>query len=203
MFFKKNYRGILLVDFHDVLTNLQEFKVQQGNGFAKKYGHKLEHPNVYESKKMFGWTDHIDEEFWDLFLPQFLHAMDPKKIAREALYQLRKEGYKIIVMYQPNTFDLSKKMSKYQEKQIRPWLKRNQLSYDECLVTNKDLLEVVRTKHITGFITANPSLAEHVATSYPTILFNQSYNQGLDGANMTRVLDWKEVYQKLKIKTEE
>ncbi len=202
MFFKKNYQGVLLIDIHDVLTNLHEFKMQQGNGFAKKYGYKLEHPNVFETKRMFDWPDNIDEAFWNLFLPQFLHAIPPKKIAREALYQLRKEGYKIIIVYQSNTIEFSKEMEKYHEKNIKLWLKKNQLSYHECIITSEDLLELARKNHITYFISANPSHIEHVATSYQTILFDQSYNQGLDGANIIRVFDWKEAYQKLKIQME-
>lgn len=200
MFFKKKYQGVILIDIHDVLTNLQSFKTRQGLIYAKKHGYKLQNPNAFDTREMFDWPENMDEEFWSLNLPQLLNGMGPKELAPEALFKLKQEKYKIIILYQPQTFHLTKEMQEYHKKHLRQWLTRYHLYYDEYVVTSKDLIEVAKTYHPTLFISANPVLIEHLASAYTTILFDTAYNQELDGTNITRVRNWKELYQKIKQK---
>lgn len=198
MFFKKKYQGVLLIDIHDVLNDFQDFKIRQGLIYAKKYGYKLIDPNAFDTIKMFDWPVNVDEDFWKYALPQFLNGYGSKYLAAEALYKLHQEGYKIILCYQPNVLKLDEEMIKYHKKHIKHWFDRYHISYDEYIVTTNDLLEVMKKEKATLFISAHPEMIEHVATSYPTMIFTTNYNASLDGFHITRVQDWKEAYQKIK-----
>lgn len=198
MFFKKKYEGVIIIDLHDVLTDLQDFKLKQGNFFAKKYGAKLVDPNAQNTIDMFDWSVPREEEFWKIYLPQLLHSFKPKHLAKEALERLSTMNYKIIVVYRPNDFELTPESQKFHIKHLNDWLDRFEIPYDACIVSELDWLEIAKKNKMTLFLSANPSSIERVATSYPTMIFETNYNQQLDGYHITRVHDWKEAYQKIR-----
>ena len=200
MFFKKKYNGVILIDFHDVLTDLQDFKLKQGNFFAKKYGYKLVNPNAYDTSEIFDWTVSRNEEFWDMYLPQLLNTFKPKHLAKEALERLSFMKYKILVAYNPNDFDLTPESQKYHIHHMSKWLDRFDIPYDNCIISEKDWLEIVQKNEVTLFISANPSSIERVSTHCPSFIFDTNYNQNVDGDRITRVHDWKEAFQKIRDK---
>lgn len=200
MFFKKKYNGVILIDFHDVLTDLQDFKLKQGNFFAKKYGYKLVNPNAYDTSEIFNWTVSRNKEFWDMYLPQLLNTFKPKHLAKEALERLSFMKYKILVVYNPNDFDLTPESQKYHIHHMSKWLDRFAIPYNRCIISEKDWLEIVQKNEVTLFISANPSSIERVSTHCPSFIFDTNYNQNVDGDCITRVHDWKEAFQKIRDK---
>ena len=197
MFFKKKYKGIILIDVHDCITNLEDFKLKQGLFFAKRHGLKIENPNAFDTIDIFDWNMGYDENFWKLGLPQLLNTYEPKHLVKEALNKLSSLKYKILILCRPNDFSLSPENQKYHLAHIRTWLDKYNIYYDELIITEKEVADIASKNNISLFISANPKTIENMATTYKTIIFNTNYNKDLDGFNITRVSNWNEAYKKI------
>ena len=197
MFFKKKYRGVILIDVHDCITNLEDFKLKQGLFFAKRYGLKMENPNAFDTADIFDWNMEFEDAFWKTCLPQLLNSYEPKHLAKEAVNKLSSFNYKILILCRPNDFSLNHENQKYHLSHIRTWLDKYNINYDELIITEKDVADIAKKNNITLFISANPKTIENMALTYETIMFNTNYNKNLNGFNITRVSNWNEAYKKI------
>ena len=197
IFFKKKYKKVLLIDFHDCLTNLEDFKLKQGLFFAKKNGLKLVNPNTFETSDMFEWNMEYEDLFWQTWLPQYINSYEPKHLAKEALNKLGSLNYKILIICRPNDFPLNKQSQKYLLNHINTWLDKFNIYYDGIIITEKDISEIAKKNNVDLFISANPNSVENMAATYKTLIFTTNYNKKLDGFNITRVSNWNEAYKKI------
>lgn len=197
MFFKKKYRGVILIDVHDCITNLEDFKLKQGLFFAKRHGLKMENPNAFDTADIFDWNMEFEDAFWKTCLPQLLNSYEPKHLAKEAVNKLSSFNYKILILCRPNDFSLNHENQKYHLSHIRTWLDKYNINYDELIITEKDVADIAKKNNITLFISANPKTIENMALTYETIMFNTNYNKNLNGFNITRVSNWNEAYKKI------
>lgn len=197
MFFKKKYRGVILIDVHDCITNLEDFKLKQGLFFAKRHGLKMENPNAFDTADIFDWNMEFEDAFWKTCLPQLLNSYEPKHLAKEAVNKLSSFNYKILILCRPNDFSLNPENQKYHLTHIRTWLDKYNINYDELIITEKDVADIAKKNNITLFISANPKTIENMALTYETIMFNTNYNKNLNGFNITRVSNWNEAYKKI------
>lgn len=196
---KKKKQYVVAFDVDGVLNDMHDFKIKQGNVFAKKYGCKLENPNSYSTKDMFGWSKDTEIAFWKLYLPQITNVVKPRDGVYFYLNKLLNEDV-LIYMFDTSieeTYGDDKILRKQKHVSLTHWLKKNQLYYDRILTTSYDRMSDIQNYKINALVTDKSEVAEKVAVKNQVYLFDNTYNQGMDGVNIKRVYSFEELVNEI------
>lgn len=196
---RKKKQFIVAFDVDGVLNDMHDFKIKQGNMFAKKYGCKLENPNKYSAKDIFGWSQDKELSFWKLYLPQIVNIVKPRDGVYYYLNKLLKEDITIYMFDTAieQTYGEDKILRKQKHISLINWLKKNNLYYDKVLTTSFDRLLDIQNYKINVLVTDRSEVAEKVSTKIQVYLFDNIYNQGMDGVNIKRVYNFDELVNEI------
>lgn len=186
------------VDLDGVLTDWHSFVIKYGKEYANKIGRgKIKNEKGYEINDVWDWGVETSEEFWKEYDFFYAEKIPAEEGAKEALKRLKEEGNEIVIItarsYTTQESEIGDKMRKI----VKKWLKEYEISYDNIVFSSVDKRENCRKYGIEIMIEDSPHNIKQIATIIPVICFHQPYNEQVQGKNIIRCYNWKDVYQKL------
>lgn len=182
------------IDIDGVLTNTLAFMREEGSKFAVQVKEgKMQDPNAYETIKMFGWSRETDKKFWDENI--FSYAKNTKILpdAKESIENIKKQGNEIIILTARRFSAQLNRRGTRMRNIVKQWLNKNQIVYDKILFAEKDKGEYCREYGIDMMIEDCPENIRKLSKDIPVICYHWPYNEKVEGKNIIKCDDWKEV----------
>lgn len=191
---------IIGVDCDGVLTDMSEYIYEYGEKWFKR---KPSNPDGYSTAEIFGCTDKEEFRFGLRYFFTYCKKWPPRTDAvrinnmliddRHQLYEIT--ARKFVMMKNP--------LGWYSKHVFEKWLKKhgfvfNGIHYCSESHSPEDKLEGCRKFAVDLMIDDKPEVALHLADNgIKVLLFDTSYNQNVKHANIVRVYDWNDVYEKI------
>lgn len=144
---------------------------------------------LYMTKGMFDWSKDEIKNFYHANIERIAKNLKVKDRAKEYIDKLQKDGHTILIISARDNGDYVDPL-----KLTLEWLKEQEISYDELILTQSPIqkVKVCQEKRIDIMIDDSITVCsnvEHVGTI--PLLMSTPYNQNAD---IQRVSSWKEIY---------
>ncbi len=174
-----NFNEVLLTDYinHD--------KELRNNGIINK--------DVY-IRKMFDWTEDEENQYYKENIERLASLLQPIKDCSKYIKVLREKGYSIYIISGRNNGEYSDPY-----KMTIEWLEKYNIEYDKLILTNaynsEEKAKVCRENNISIMIDDSTRILTEVDKyGIKALLMDTPYNIE-KGNNLTRVQNWKEIYE--------
>lgn len=174
-----NFNEVLLTDYinHD--------KELRNNGIINK--------DVY-IRKMFDWTEDEENQYYKENIERLASLLQPIKDCSKYIKVLREKGYYIYIISGRNNGEYSDPY-----KMTIEWLEKYNIEYDKLILTNaynsEEKAKVCRENNISIMIDDSTRILTEVDKyGIKALLMDTPYNIE-KGNNLTRVQNWKEIYE--------
>lgn len=174
-----NFNEVLLTDYinHD--------KELRNNGIINK--------DVY-IRKMFDWTEDEENQYYKENIERLARLLQPIKDCSKYIKVLREKGYSIYIISGRNNGEYSDPY-----KMTIEWLEKYNIEYDKLILTNaydsEEKAKVCRENNISIMIDDSARILTEVDKyGIKSLLMDTPYNIE-KGNNLTRVQNWKEIYE--------
>ena len=174
-----NFNEVLLTDYinHD--------KELRNNGIINK--------DVY-IRKMFDWTEDEENQYYKENIERLASLLQPIKDCSKYIKVLREKGYSIYIISGRNNGEYSDPY-----KMTIEWLEKYNIEYDKLILTNaynsEEKAKVRRENNISIMIDDSTRILTEVDKyGIKALLMDTPYNIE-KGNNLTRVQNWKEIYE--------
>lgn len=151
--------------------------------------------NRYYLKALYGWNDNEKFAFFNMYYKNILEECSLIKDADNVIRKLKNDGHSIFFV----TARLNKIQGCNIEKITIDSLNKNNIPYDEVIISASDKLKVCKEKNIDLFIEDSYETCTELSNNNITsILMTTKMNEKIDSGNILRVYNWNEVYDKIK-----
>lgn len=183
------------IDIDGVLTNIEEFQLEKGKVF---FNMLPKNRKGYEIAEIFDVTEEEDDYFWTTYLYKYAIEEKAREHASEVIEKLKKEGNEIYIITARYLTTHNTKLGKQMRNIVKNWLKENNIEYDEIIFAPEDKLETCKKNKIDIMIEDKVNNIVKISTEIPVICFHAGYNEHIIKKNITRVYDWRDIYNKIK-----
>ncbi len=183
------------VDIDGVITNMQDYVFEYGSKLAYKNGYDLKNMDKihYDTRDLFSWETHIDNEFWHEQIEYYSIHERARAHASEVLYKLKEDGWKIFLITARRSFKEEHIKERRIENILIDWLERYDIPYDVLEFSRTDKREALKKYEIDVMIEDSPDNIEQLRHLCPIIVFDAMYNKQCVGEGIHRVNSWYEI----------
>lgn len=188
------------IDIDGVLTDIERFQLEYGSKyFYEKHKVKIVNEKAYYSKDVFGITKDDDVIFWRNYFKKYMREDNPRMFASEVINKLKNEGNEIYIIT-ARIEDCDNFCISNEEMQsiTKDWLSKNNIYYDKIIWTQKSKVPYCVDNNIDIMIEDNSINIKEISSVTSVFCFNNRYNEDIEGANITRVYSWYDIYAKIK-----
>lgn len=188
---------IIGVDADGVLTDMSGFNFVYGEKF---FGHKPTDPSGYKTREIFGETKTREFLFGLRYFYDYCIKLEPREDAPKVCGKLQNDGHDLYVITARKFSTEKSPLGALSRKLFKKWLQKNSFSFEDIFFcteknTPKEKLEYCKKLSVNIMIDDNPEVALFLAKNgVKVLLFDAPYNQNVIHPDITRVLDWKEIY---------
>jgi uncharacterized HAD superfamily protein len=180
------------LDVDDTIADTSSIVIEYALLFDKEYkeGKGIVDPEIRTLIGKFDWTLDDKYNFWKLYAKDMAINVKPKVDCKEVLTKLKEEGNEIyIVTYR------TKERFEYPYELTEEWLKKEGIPYDVLIADSGPKGIVCKENNIDVLIDDGINhCTDALNNGIRALLFESKYNKIYD---IERVLNWKEVYEKL------
>lgn len=194
------------IDIDGVLTNYNQYVIEKGKEYCKKNKvGKWFHPNNLDTTKMFGWSYYSEFKFWITHIFDYAKNNPAIENSADIIKKLKEDGHDIYIITSrwlassrntksifPEIF-LKKKM----RNTVKKWLQENEITYDH-IVFLKNKSKYIIDNNIDIMIEDTPKNIECISHITKVICYHWGYNEKIEGKNIDRCYNWKDIYSKIK-----
>ncbi len=184
---------ILGIDIDNTITYTTETIMKYAQVFGRAHGlNTVNDPNYYYLEEALGWDQETADAFFDQYLPDIYHNIQPKEKAVEVLRELKKEHELILITSRNSRFHNVEQVT-------ADWLSRNGIVYDKLILNATDnmhffsKLQVCMDHSVDVMIEDHHELIKEISPVLPVIVFDYAYNRHLANENIVRVKSWGEI----------
>ena len=188
------------IDMDGVLTDLTRFVTDYGRKFCYENNIKYRiHPEEYNEASALGVSEENTYKFWNKYLPYYATEYPTREFASEVIKKL-KENNEIYIVTARNEDGLPQELHGKMKEFVNAWLEKNEIQYDEIIYTKGSKLPFCLDNNIDIMIEDAPMNIKDISTKIPVLCFDNSYNKGIEGENITRVYSWYDVLRVIESK---
>ncbi len=183
------------IDIDGVLTNLEQWQLDNGSKFFSKYNKSVVREDEYEISEIFNVNEELDDEFWNEYLFEYARREPARKYASEVIKMLKDSGNEIYIITARYLTDRNTEDGQKMRKTVIDWLKKEDIIYDEIIFAPKDKLETCLENYVDVMIEDKVENIKKISTRIPVICFNASYNRNCKSDNIYRAYAWYGIYE--------
>lgn len=187
------------IDIDGVLTDMEKFLADYGSKYCVENNLPVSIKTVeYDEFKTFNWTEEQGIKFWNKYIIYYATKYPAREFASKIIKKLKEEGHEIYITTARNDYGVPKEyVGKMRGEIVAKWLEENEIPYDKIIYTEGSKLPYVVGNYIELMIEDSPINIKDISTKIPTFCYNSTYNEGVEGENITRVYSWYEIYDKI------
>lgn len=184
------------IDIDGVLTNLEEYSINNGIKMCIDEGWKIElKPEEYWETKKFNWTEEQEEKFWNKYLVPYVLESKPRNYTAEIIKKLREEGNKIYIITARNEDGLPPESYGKMQEFTKKWLEENKIEYDKLIfASDKEKLQQCLENEVDFMIEDSPNNILNISTQVTVIKYECKYNEKITGQNIIPAYGWYHIY---------
>ena len=188
------------IDVDGVIQNVYKFINEEGIRYCKhnNLDVKIDN-NAFYIQDIFGWNKETTRDFW--LKNQFVYAKEGEAIpkASENIKKLKQDGHKIIIITSRSIVDkdLHKELFDEMKNQVREWLNKNKIIYDNIVFAGADKSNNIIENNINIMIEDSPKNLEQLSEITKMICVDWPYNREINNDNISRCYNWDEIYEKI------
>lgn len=186
------------IDIDGVLQNVGDFIFDYGSKycFYKNINFNI-NDSEYNEKDIFGISSKEAEEFWKTYLVQYVTSYQPRDFAVEVIKKLKENNNNIYIITARNEYGLPDDEEGNMQKLTKEWIKKNKIYYDELIFTSEDKRKVCKENKIDIMIEDSPTNVKELSEIIKVFCYDNPYNRGIEGKNITRVYSWYDILNKI------
>ena len=186
------------IDIDGVLQNVGDFIFDYGSKycFNKNINFNI-NDSEYNEKDIFGISSKETEEFWKTYLVQYVTSYQPRDFAVEVIKKLKENNNNIYIITARNEYGLPDDEEGNMQKLTKEWIKKNKIYYDELIFTSEDKRKVCKENKIDIMIEDSPTNVKELSEIIKVFCYDNPYNRGIEGKNITRVYSWYDILNKI------
>lgn len=187
------------IDIDGVLVDLEKFVCDYGMKFCVQNNLKYNiKQGEYDEAKALGISNEDAEKFWNKYLKYYATKYKSRDFASEVIKKLKEEGNEIYIITARNEWGLTGEDYGNMKNFVSQWLEDNNISYDKIIYTEGSKIPYCIGNYIDIMIEDSPKNIKEISTKIPVMCYNCTYNEELEGQNITRVYSWYDIYNKIK-----
>lgn len=186
------------IDIDNVISNFDEELLKEYIEHDKELRNSgIINPNAkYIRNGMFDWSKEEDETFYKENIERIVKNLKVIEGAKEYIDKLKEDGHNIYIITGRDNGDYSDPYNMTKE-----WLQENNIYYDKLIFTDaRDKMQKSKKcieNNIVVMIDDSISICKNcVESGITTLIKDKPYNR--EEENLTRVKDWKEIYEYIK-----
>lgn len=186
------------IDIDNVISNFDEELLKEYIEHDKELRNSgIINPNAkYIRNGMFDWSKEEDETFYKENIERIVKNLKVIEGAKEYIDKLKEDGHNIYIITGRDNGDYSDPYNMTKE-----WLQENNIYYDKLIFTDaRDKMQKSKKcieNNIEVMIDDSISICKNcVESGITTLIKDKPYNR--EEENLTRVKDWKEIYEYIK-----
>ena len=188
------------IDMDGVITDLTRFVTNYGIKFCYENNIKYEiHPKEYNEARALGISEEEAERFWNRYMPYYATQYPAREFASEVIKKL-KVSNEIYIVTARNEDGLPPEAYGKMKEFVNKWLEKNEIEFDKIIYTKGSKLPYCLDNNIDIMIEDAPMNIQEISTKIPVFCFDNSYNVGIEGENITRVYSWYDVLRVIESK---
>ena len=186
------------IDIDGVLQNVGDFIFDYGSKycFNKNINFNI-NDSEYNEKDIFGISSKEAEEFLKTYLVQYVTSYQPRDFAVEVIKKLKENNNNIYIITARNEYGLPDDEEGNMQKLTKEWIKKNKIYYDELIFTSEDKRKVCKENKIDIMIEDSPTNVKELSEIIKVFCYDNPYNRGIEGKNITRVYSWYDILNKI------
>lgn len=187
------------IDIDGVLTNFERWMIEYITKFACENNIEgIKNINAYTSDEIFGWSEEIDDKFWDKYLIHYATNEKARAFSGEIIQKLKNEGNEIYIITARYLTDTDSEEGENMRNIVFNWLKENNINYDKLIFSGEDKRRVCKDNKIDIMIEDSPKNIKELSKIVPNIIcFDAQYNKECNGENIIRCYSWYDIYSKI------
>ncbi|MCM1529815.1 MAG: hypothetical protein NC093_07450 [Alistipes sp.] len=188
------------VDCDGVLTDMSEYIFHYGEKWFKR---KPVDPNGCSTAEIFGCSEKEEFLFGIRYFFTYCRKWQPRRGAAAVIRKLANEGNSVYQITARKFVTQNDPLGAYSRHVYRKWLKEHHFHFKDIFYCSektavRDKLRGCRKYSVDIMIDDRPDIALYLADhGIHVLLFDTAYNRGVVHENITRVMNWKDVYKKL------
>ena len=189
------------IDVDGVIQNVNKFINEEGLKYCKQNNIKAEinKSDAYYIQDLFGWDKETTRDFW--LKNQFIYAKEGEVVpkASENIKKLKQDGHNLIIITSRSIVDklLHNELYEEMKNQVREWLNRNEIIYDNIIFAGADKSNNIIENNIDIMIEDSPKNLEQLSQITKMICLNWPYNKDVNNDNIFRCYNWDDIYIKI------
>lgn len=192
---------IIGIDIDDTTVVTVESMVKYGDKYdTEVLGREAKKDNLgkikdrYYMSALYGWTEEVKFEFFDMYYKNVLEECYPLPNASEIINKLKQEGHQIIFI----TARLTNIKDCDTENITKSTFEKYNIPYDKLIMNVDNKLEFCKQNGVEVFIEDSyetcKNLQENGIKAY---LMTTKMNRNINDETIERVTSWDEVYEKI------
>lgn len=188
------------IDLDGVIQNVYKFITEEGISYCKQNNIEVKiNNNAYYIQDIFGWDKETTKDFW--LKKQFVYAKEGEVLpkASENIKKLKHDSHNIIIITSRSIVDkdLHKELYDNMKLQVKEWLDRNEIIFDNIIFTGMDKSNNIIENNIDVMIEDSPKNLEQLSKITKMICVDWPYNKDINMDNILRCYNWDEIYEKI------
>lgn len=185
------------IDIDGVLTDIARFISDYGTKFCYENNIKIQiKKDEYNEEKALGISKENKKRFWNKYLLYYAMEYNSREFAADVIKRL-KEKNEIYIITARNEEELPSELSGKMKKIVANWLEKNDIKYDKLIFTTGSKLPYCLENKIDIMIEDSPRNIIEISNDIEVLCFDNPYNEGIEGKNITRVYSWYDVLEKI------
>lgn len=192
----------IAIDIDGTLNDNIPYIDKQVKKFAKKEGIKIRiNPKAYEFCEKYGYTEEIDNKFWEKEIWDYASNIKQKRNANKIVKKLREDGDEIVILTARYLANRKDELGERMRDCVVSWLNKNKIYYDKIIYVGEN------NSKLNSFLEENCDIliddkVEHVneiSKNNFVICMTEAYNKDIKfNNNVTKCKNWKQVYRAIK-----
>lgn len=186
------------IDIDGVLTDIERWQIDYGSKYYyEKYKKKIVNPKGYDTSVIFDVPIEEDNRWWFYGIREYLKE-PARNFSGEVIKKLKDEGNEIyIITARSSDLSYTNVTTEEMKNDVRNWLKKYDIGYDQLLFTPDDKLKICTENKIDIMIEDNPKNIMNLSQAMKIICYNAGYNEQCSGKNIIRCYSWYDIYEKI------
>ena len=192
----------IAIDIDGTLNDNVPYIYKQVKKFAKKESIKISYnPKEYDFCKKYGYTEEIDNKFWEEEIWNYASGIKQKRNASKIVKKLKDEDNEIVILTARYLANQQNEDGQRMRNCVVSWLNKNNIYFDKIIYVeeNNSKLEAFLKDKCDILI---DDKVEHVKEISPykfVICMVEPYNKEVEfGQNVVKCKNWKQVYRAIK-----
>jgi len=193
------------IDADGVLTDMTAFNVEYGQRFFKR---PPLNEGGYSVKEIFGCSEKEEFRYGLYCFITYCKKWPPRPGCREVIELLNRDGHELYEITARKFTTMKNPIGWYSRHLFRRWVRKQGMHFREIYFCSEshspeDKLTGCQKYAVDLMIDDKPEVAYYLAErGIRVLLYDTPYNQEVQGENIVRVRDWKEIYEYIKYKGE-